>query len=303
MTHARDSASSNQSLGRFGRVTSISAGAGAVLVLLPSAALFFGHRALASEPLIGLPTVAIFGIVIMLGALALVATMYARLDLDCRDEALALPPGSIRAVIAMALIVLFALMSVMLYNSLCGNGRTIEHLSESAKKALVLEPTNHVTAVIPVPCPAGSASAAASASGASAASQPAAHASTPAVGASAAAAPSTRAPLSADEVCGPGAPFSYTVQIGNAAPSPAVEFAKQLLTLIGTLMTSVVSFYFAARSADASMRTALKAVSPSTPTTPSARGAKDEDADHEHGDVKNATEDKDLPPAKGGTAT
>jgi|GEM_PF-2657289 len=300
MPNVREPESSNEPLGR---ITSISAGAGAVLVFLPSAALFFGHRALASEPLIGLPTVAIFGIVIMLGALALVATMYARLDLDCREEALALPPGSIRAVIAMALVVLFALMSVMLYNSLSTSGQTIEHLSESAKKALVTEPTNHVTAVIPVPCPARSASAAASAGGASAASQPASHASTPASGASAVVASSTGAVTAADEVCGPGAPFSYTVHLGNVAPSAAADFAKQLLTLIGTLMTSVVSFYFAARSADASMRTALKAVAPTTPATPNPRGAKDDDTDHEHGDVKNPTEDKDLPPATGGIAT
>ena len=124
-------------------VTTISTGAGIVLVLLPGLALFFGSHFLSKEASTGLPTVAIFGILILLGALALLATMFARLNLHCRDEALALPPGSIRAVIALALIVLFALMSVMLFNSLCSTKRTIEHLSESAKKALVSEPANH----------------------------------------------------------------------------------------------------------------------------------------------------------------
>ena len=89
--------------------------------------------------------------------------------------------------------------------------------------------------------------------------------------------------------------------------APAVDFAKQLLTLIGGLMTSVVSFYFAARSAEQSMRTAVSVMAgrSDTPggTSPGgteSAGDSEGEADHEHGDVKNATDDKDLPPAKGG---
>ena len=106
--------------------------------------------------------------------------------------------------------------------------------------------------------------------------------------------------------CGKGEAFSYTVTLGNTQGAPAVDFAKHLLTLIGGLMTSVVSFYFAARSADQSVRTAISAMAGTLGGTSDGTGpagGSEGEADHEHGDVKNATDDKDLPPAKGGTAT
>ena len=95
------------------------------------------------------------------------------------------------------------------------------------------------------------------------------------------------------------------MQLGNVPPSPAVDFAKQLLTLIGTLMTSVVSFYFAARSSDASAKNAMNAVAQAinpTPAAPAAGSAGKDDGDHEHGGVKNPTRDDELPKATGGVA-
>jgi len=292
-------------------ITSISVGAGAVLVFFPSLALYFGNGMLGKDQPIGLSTVAIFGILILLGALALVSTMFAKMGLANREEALALPPGSIRAAIAMALIVLFALLSVMLYNSLTRCTQTIEHLSAAEKKELVSDRTNHVTSVVPVPCPPSAADAATtsavSTSGAvSAASSVAARANAASSVASGASASSGGAAAARVPACTNGEAFSYTVTLAMVPGSPAVDFAKQLLTLIGTLMTSVVSFYFAARSADATMRTAIKAVTqptePESPTkAPPAKG--DGEADHDHGNIKNATDDKDLPVAKGGVAS
>jgi hypothetical protein len=264
-------------------LTSISVGSGLVLVFFPSAALYFGHARLGQDPLIGLPTVAIFGILILLGALALVSTMFARLHMGNRDEPLGLPAGSIRSVIAMALIVLFALMSVMLFHTLSRSTQTLEGLSLAAKNELTADRTNHVLAIKPVQCPAEAASAPT--------------------------APSTAASASATVACGKGEAFSYTVTLGNTQGAPAVDFAKQLLTLIGGLMTSVVSFYFAARSADQSVRTAVNAMAGrsgqpggTSPSSDGRAGDSEGEADHEHGDVKNATDDKDLPPAKGGIA-
>jgi hypothetical protein len=299
---------SDPAAGRFAGFANISAGAGAILVLFPSAALFFGHGVLSEDPAIGLPTVAIFGILILFGALALVSTMFARLGLHCPDEALALPPGSIRAAIALALIVLFALLSVMLYHSLSKSSVTIEHLSEAAKKTLLAEPRNQVAAVIPVRCPArekATASVASASDAAPGASQAASRSSQVAAsGASGAAASSTKVNKADDDPCADGADFSYTVQLGNIPTSPAVDFAKQLLTLIGTLMTSVVSFYFAARSADASTRNAMNAVAQvvNPAPLPGTAAAKKDEGDHEHGDVKNVTHDDQLPKATGGVA-
>ena len=283
-------------------LTSISVGSSLVLVFFPSAALFFGHSQLGQDPLIGLPTVAIFGILILLGALALVSTMFARLDMGNRTEPLGLPTGSIRSVIALALIVLFALMSVMLFHTLSRSTQTLEGLSLTAKNELTADRTNHVLAVMPVQCPAEAAPAPTTPT-TTARTQPADAATAPS-------APSTATSASSTVACGKGEAFSYTVTLGNTQGAPAVDFAKQLLTLIGGLMTSVVSFYFAARSAEQSMRTAVSAMAgrSDTPGGTSPGGAdmagdSEGDADHEHGDVRNATDDKDLPPAKGGTAT
>ena len=131
-------------------------GAGFVLVVLPGVALVVFLPWFDDKPSIGLPIVAVFGIMILFGAMALVSTLFARLQLDNKLEALALPAGSVRAFIALALIVLFALISVMLFESF-GQPYKIENLSEESKAALVKEPTNHVSAVIPV-CAAASAS-------------------------------------------------------------------------------------------------------------------------------------------------
>lgn len=279
--------------------TSGAFGAGLVLVVLPSLALVFWARQFDKHPVVGLPILAIFGIMILFGALALVSTLFARLQLEDRAEALALPPGSVRAAIALALIVLFALISVMLYQTL-ENTYKIEGLSEAEKIALVKEPANRVTAVIPKPCPSGSPPAAV---------QPAA-----------AASPALAAATNASAGCTAGQ-FTYTVHLRQAPSSESTDLAKQLLILIGTLMTSVTSFYFASRAAEASTKTAFAAVagtkdsSPTTGTTASALAggvgsatdptASTPSEDHVDGcdaAIDHPTPDEDLPPARGGVA-
>jgi hypothetical protein len=252
-------------------------GAGLVLVFLPGLALVFRMDAFRRNPTFGYPILAIFGIMMLLGALALVSTLFARLQLSAKHEALALPPGSIRATIALSLIVLFALLAVMLYQSLSGaEPIVIKGVSEAAKQQLAGDPNNFDLRVTPVACPAAMAGVAADASAASAARV-------------ATASPGNTPP----DPCGNGALFKYDVQIGHAASGPAVDFAKQLLTLIGTLMTSVVSFYFAAKSSEAVATRTIEGMK-------KAAADSADDHDHEHGGVTSPTLDKDLPPAEGG---
>src|SRR3954465_3810570 len=82
-------------------------GAGLALVVLPCTALYFGIDRMFEMPTVGLPILAIFGIMILFGALALISTLFARLDLSDSTQAFGLPEGSIRAAIALSLIVLF----------------------------------------------------------------------------------------------------------------------------------------------------------------------------------------------------
>ncbi len=259
-------------------------GAGLVLVLLPSLALVFRMDEFRRNPTFGYPILAIFGIMMLLGALALVSTLFSRLQLSAPHEALALPPGSIRATIALSLIVLFALLAVMLFQSLSGaEPIVIRGISAAATQQLTAGPGNVDLQVTPVACPAATAGLAA---GASAASAPRT---------TIAASTGSGAAGAVHDPCDDGALFKYDVQIGHATSGPAVDFAKQLLTLIGTLMTSVVSFYFAAKSSEAVAARTIEGMKKKD-----AEAA--DDGDHEHGGVTTPTLDKDLPPAEGGVA-
>lgn len=107
-----------------------------------------------------LPLLAIAGVSVLLVSLALVSISFATFELSDKTQALGLPEGSIRAVIALALLVIFAIVAFALYASLS----------------------------VPVPT-------------------------------------------------------------GTTRDASSVEFAKQLLTLVGTLVTSLASFYFGAKTA------------------------------------------------------
>jgi hypothetical protein len=258
-------------------------GAGLVLVFLPSMALVWCLKPFSDHPAFGYPILAIFGIMILLGALALVSTLFNRLKLSAPTEALGLPPGSIRATIALSLIVLFALLAVMLYQSLSGaEAVVLRGLNEAAKQQLVADAANGSVLVTPVACPAATA-------------------------ASVAGTPASAAALA--DPCAGGALFKYDVQLGHVVSTAAVDFAKQLLTLIGTLMTSVVSFYFAAKSAETVATKAIETMKGQVADAKAAGGAASStaqqaqpDDDHEHGDVSSPTDDMDLPPAQGGVA-
>jgi hypothetical protein len=254
----------------------ITLSAGGVLVLFPSLALVFGMDTFQQHATFGYPILAIFGIMILLGALALVTTLFARLNLAAPAEALALPPGSIRATVALSLIVLFALLSVVLYRSLCeGEPVVLKGLGEAAKQQLVSDPSNTDVRVTPVPCPAAAAAASAASNAAHAA-----------------------------DACSNGALFKFDVQIGGrGASSSAIDFAKQLLTLIGTLMTAVVSFYFASKSAESVAAKTVASMTDKGPGTDAPKPAPPvgaDEHDHEHGGVITPTADKDLPAAQGG---
>jgi F0F1-type ATP synthase membrane subunit a len=250
-------------------------GVGLVLVLFPCAALYFGIDKMRLYPEVSLPILAIFGIMILFGAMALVSTLFARLSLSDKREALALPPGSIRAAIALALIVLFSIISIMLYQSLAGP-YVMRQLSEADKTAIVANPVNHVLAVMSVTCQVKDASAA----------------------------------KDSTVLC-------YDVHLVRQPGQEASDLAKQLLVMIGTLMTSVTSFYFATQATAASnalpdklqgaVQNALAAVAPQVPVVaPLAQGATaavhgpDDHVDGCDVPITDSTPDTDLPATKGG---
>ena len=153
------------------------------------------------------------------------------------------PPA--QTVVVLALIVLFAIISIMVYQSL-SEPYSIE-LSSAEKEAFIKEPANHVLAVIPIKCRA----------------------------------------------CTPEMQ-RYTVKLPNPPNSAATDMAKQLLILIGTLMTSATSFYFGARVSSTPKE---KDESPRVP--PPDNGGEEQAPDNKP-ESMGKTPDEDLPAAEGG---
>ncbi len=79
-----------------------------------------------------LPLLAITGIMALLASLALVSVTFSLANLSDRNQALGLPEGSVRAVIALSLIVLFAITSIFFHSLLGSRGlQRTEWLTEA----------------------------------------------------------------------------------------------------------------------------------------------------------------------------
>jgi hypothetical protein len=82
-----------------------------VLVLLP----LLGNNI---DPTYGFVLLVIFGIVSLLAVLTIAGSVYIKTSLACKEEALGLPSGSVRAIIALGLIIIFAILAIFMYNHL-----------------------------------------------------------------------------------------------------------------------------------------------------------------------------------------
>ncbi len=234
-------------------LTSGAFGVGVVLVLLPSLMLFFGAPSLSRSLVFGLPLMAIFGIMILFGSLALVALLFKNLGLTDPKQALGLPEGSIRAAIALALIVLFAIISIMLFRTTPGEPFVVTGLTQEQRNELLIKSGEQVIgsveACTPAPCPAEALR------------------------------------------------FSVTLRPGIARETS--DLAKQLLILVGTLMTSVTSYYFASRSVAQARDDSDKPAGTAPAADASLAEAHVDGCDVA---ITQPTADADLPAARGGVA-
>ncbi len=270
---------------------------------------------------INLPLLAISGVVVIIAVLALVAVGFSMVNLSDRTEALGLPSGSVRGVIALSLVVLFAILSVFLFSALNAGGQatiaaclTGPERNEmiralGAQQVVGSMPSGKtetgapcpqkipVAAVVPPihpspappPChdeppalPAGGAETRASgwswcllcwwgysevssdkgpppaAVRCDAPKQPdnieARQPVTPAANA-AAAGPRLETGALAEQTL-------YSVYVRQAPNQASTDFAKQLLVLIGTLVTSVASFYFGTKAVADAQATATGSSGP-----------------------------------------
>jgi hypothetical protein len=245
-------------------------GVGLVLIVLPSAALVLGAVYLDRAPAVVLPILAIFGIMMLFGALSLVSTLFARLKLADPNEALALPRGSVRATMALALVVLFAIISIMLYQSI-SEPYVIKGLTNASKEEFVKDVRNRILAIVP----------------------------------------ECSGPDQKPMTC-PADDPRYSVHMVQPPGQESTDLAKQLLILIGTLMTSVTSFYFASRSSEvkgrqdaaayeqANAATATLLASATAGPKAASTSLTEDEFEGGHLPITDATPDDALPPSQGG---
>lgn len=215
-------------------------GAGLVLVFLPSVALYFGTDRLEGHQSIGLPVVAIFGVMVLVGSLALTSTLFRRLKLANRHEPLALPPGSVRATMALALIVLFAIIAVSAMRP-PRELKTLADVTGTTLAELRRDPRITIEKAVLERCATAPAATPASAPPAPAAPGEGSLIALPR--------PATPTPSPAPAPACPAADERYSVLAQVGPDAGQQDLVKQLVLTIGQLMTMAVSFYFAGRSA------------------------------------------------------
>lgn len=146
----------------------------------------------------GLSALALGSIVVLLWALVIFSALMNIVGLSDKTQALGLPEGSIRAIIALALVGLFAVLA-----STVLNGHSVM-LNPNASEAdiVAIHKNNTTLSVVVIPNPPE-----------------------------------------------PGKDPTFKV---STPAGPADDFMKQMLTLVGTLMTAITAFYFGGRTANPS---------------------------------------------------
>ena len=207
-----------------------------VFVLLLGSVAFFALNELAKlvngdniNPL-SLPIVAIGGVTLLILVLTIVATIFGFLGLTNKDQAMGLPEGSIRSVIALSLIVLFAILAVFLYEGVSGGpGNKIENLSEADRAQFLRDHTTTKdiqSVAVNLVDKEGQ--------------------------------PLRNADGSVKNV--------FTVTYRSEPNSTSNDFAKQLLVILGTLMTAITSFYLGAGTATSAVAAGAQTSDTTKPT-------------------------------------
>jgi hypothetical protein len=177
-----------------------------LLVFVVILALILGHYEAGLEVI--LPVIMIAGVVVLLLAIAAVVDIFAYFNLALSKEALGLPDGSVRAIIALSLILLFAIVAIFMYGDLSKRNQTLSTSDLTADQKVAFENKMLPSQILFV--------------------QPA---------------PDNK----------------FKIFYRDASPA-SEDFAKQLLILLGTLVTSVASFYFGTNAVSSAQDSAARAL-------------------------------------------
>lgn len=179
-----------------------------------------------------LPVIAVFAIAAMFAVIAFLVAIFHSVDMATKEHALALPEGSVRALIALSLIVMFAVLTLFVLARLSSPDRICQELasiltSAGQKRQAGGEELNPT----PTPNPAATPTIA------------------PADGGGGSSANST-----SGEAEAPNPNVKQALDVLAARQQAAQDLAKQLLTMLGTLLAAVSSFYFGSSSATSAVK-------------------------------------------------
>lgn len=209
-----------------------------LLVVLAWAVLSVGADDGSDLP-VHLPVIAIFAIAAMFAVVTFLVAMFKEAGLTVTTQPLGLPDGSVRALIALSLIIIFAVLTLYVLTGLSDTKGASEGLALliAGQPTPTPSPTPDATpspdatpvaetATSPVPSPVPSPAASPVKS----------------EGRSAPAPRATPSPTSAKSS------GDRAIEVIAARQQSAQDLAKQLLTMLGTLLTAVSSFYFGSAS-------------------------------------------------------
>jgi hypothetical protein len=165
-----------------------------------------------------LPMLIIVGTMTLI-ALAVFALIFSIFNLSDPTQALALPQGSVRAVVALMMIMMYAILTIYLYTSMNAPGeRDLSFDTTALRDAFAQTRQGHILKEYQLPLSSPASTSQSASSSAGAAANP------------------------------PNVAYHLVYEERN---SDAVDFAKQILTTLGTLVTAISAFYFGARAATA----------------------------------------------------
>lgn len=183
-----------------------------------------------------LTLVVISGVIGLLAVLMMAALAFSAVKLADKTQALGLPEGSVRAVIALSLIVIFVITVVFLFEKLATQVSQIEHLT--------FEQANAIPGALLV---------------SKRAEDPKVAALQKTADELAKKGPSDAATKAQNDVAAAAKDALYTVE-RNVEPTPgSQDFAKQVITTISTLVVSISAFYFGSSTAISAQKSAATA--------------------------------------------
>ncbi len=215
----------------------------AALVVVGTIVVVFGLLALGAwamkvlglnDDAVRLPLLVIAGLVSLIALLAVMAIAFKTVSLANQTQALGLPEGTVRAVIALSLILIFAVVTVYLFSDLsCGEKQAIDEAQTSTATDTAVKATNTAAAVAPPVAPT---------------TPPVITATDATSKAVDAAKTAADAATKAAEAASKATPLSPVDTRRASKLAASQDFAKQLLIMLGTLITSITSFYFASKT-------------------------------------------------------